>query len=255
MPRSRQKPASRDDAEDLFELDDLAQHGRRDLPAAEATADRFVDALEMGDELLCDPMVMVRELDAALRRWGKRACRAMVSWEPCLSLRAPLGASEVRVKKDLMHEFAHVAADFDGIARPHDEDWIDEVAAAIWLRRRAIRRALRLWGWDGPRLLHAFGEVPAEVIFRRVAVIGGGVAILRSRAVPRRVFAAEHLRVHDRAPAWEQRWMRAALGGAEQPGFFHEGLWSIDDPLEGRAGLILFPPDALESREEPREMG
>lgn len=241
---------------DPDDVDDAAGHAqlaRPDLPSAEGTADRFVSALDLDDAPVLDPFALVAALDAVLRRWGRRACSAVVSFDPRLSLRVPLGASEVAQARRIAHELGHVAADFDGVPRPHDEDWIDHVGAAIWLRRRGVRRALGRWGWDGPRLLRAFGEVPAEVVFRRVAVVGGGVAILRSRGEPRRVFAPEHVRVRERAAAWEQRWMRAAQGGGEQHGLFGEGAWPIDDPLEGPAGVILVPPDALDSGEEPRD--
>lgn len=238
-------------------LDDAhhVQHARPDLISAETVADRFVSALELEDHLIIDPFAAAAVLDARLRAWGRRACSAVVSFEPELVLRVPLGAKLIIQAHRVAHELGHVAADFDGVPRPHDEDWIDHVAAAIWLRRRGVRRALERWGWDGPRLLRAFGpEVPAEITFRRVATVGGGLAILRSFEVSRRVFAPEHIRVHDRARGWEQRWMRTAMYGGEQHGFEGEGAWPFHDELEGRGGLILMPPWALETGEEPREI-
>lgn len=193
--------------------------------------------------------------DARLRAWGRRACSAVVSFEPELVLRVPLDAKLIVQARRIVHELGHIAADFDGVPRPHDEDWIDHVGAAVWLRRRGVRRALARWGWDGPRLLRAFGtEVPAEIIFRRVATVGGGLAILRSFEVSRRVFAPEHIRFREHARGWEKRWMRSAMYGGEQHGFEGEGAWPFRDELEGAGGLILIPPWALDTGEEPREI-
>lgn len=231
----------------LDRSDDFAQPGPLSLLDAEEVADRFVSALELDVDRINDPLVIVAQTRARLTSWGRRACRATVTWEPCLTLRAPLGAPEPRLKKNLIHEFGHVAAEFAGIERPHDEDWIDEVGAAIWLRRKAVQRALRLWGWDGERLLRAFGVVPGEVVFRRVAHVGGGVAFYRSRVAPRRVFAPEHIEIPPRAAGWERRWMEVALRGGHIPTLWRDGAWSIDDPLEGRAGVILLSPTWLDS--------
>lgn len=220
-----------------------------DAASVETTALRFIRALELGDGVN-HPLTMASIVGAVLRGWGRRACGAAMTYDPELVIRVPLDAPLPVLARVLAHELAHLAADFDGVPRPHDERWIDHLAAAIWLGRRAIRRGLALAGWDAPALMRLFGEVPADMLLRRVAIVGEGVAIVRSALHPRRIYAPEHIPVNPSTRHWEHKILRAVSAGGVQLGLFGEGAWGINDPVEGRASVILLPPDALDRAEE-----
>lgn len=227
----------------------LIQRAPMDAASVETTAMRFIRALELGDGVN-HPLTIASIVGAVLRGWGRRACGAAMTYDPELVIRVPLDAPLAVLARVLAHELAHLAADFDGIPRPHDERWIDHLAAAIWLGRRAIRRALAIAGWDAPALMRLFGEVPADMLLRRVAIVGEGVAIVRSALCSRRIYAPEHIPVNPNTRRWEHRILRAVRDGGAQRGFFGEGAWGLSDPVEGRTSVILIPPDALDHAEE-----
>lgn len=229
--------------------DPFIQRHPLDAASVETTALRFIQALELGDGVN-HPLTIASILGAVLRSWGRRACACAMIYDPDLLIRVPMHLSMAVLSYFLSHELGHFAADLDGVPRPHDERWIDDLAAAIWIGRRAIYRALGRVGWDAPALLRLFGEVPADVVIRRVAVVGGGAAMVQSISKARRVFAPEHIRVSPFVSPWEQRVHRLARAGATQPDLFGGGAWGVNDPVEGRTSVILLPPEALDCTHE-----
>ena len=147
------------------------------------------------------------------------------------------------------HEIGHYAGELVGWPRPHNEADVDELAARLWIRGRAARTAVAIAGWNARGLLRVFGDqIPAAVVFRRVAVEAGACIVVRSRG-RRRVFHPEGWAWSPDAPAWERRWFRAVLNGGVQPNLFGGEVSAFDDPAGGRGAAIILPGDALDAIE------
>jgi hypothetical protein len=148
----------------------------------------------------------------------------------------------------LAHELGHFAATVMGWPRPHDERAIDDLAARIWIRRGAVLRAVGTVGWNPVALASYFGEVPASVVFQRVAVEACGYAIGRDGMGRRFAYGPEGRWVPPTPTSWERRHLRIALAGASEPfllGTERGGeVASFDDDATGRRGaVILFPEE------------
>ena len=149
----------------------------------------------------------------------------------------------------LAHELAHYVACLMGWPRPHHEPSIDDLAARIWIRPQAVHRAVGAVGWNPAALSGYFGEIPASIVFQRVATEAKGYAIGRDGAGRRFAFGPEGRSVPAAPTPWERTHIRIALEGASEPfllgttrggevGPFHDGA------TDGRGAVILFPEDS-----------
>lgn len=179
---------------------------------------------------------------------------AIAGMRACLDIRRRLArishASEFLRWWNLNHEVAHFVGDVMGWPRPHDEAVIDDLAGRLWIRRAAVLRAVGTVGWNPARLASFFGEVPAWVVFRRIAAEAQGYAIGRDGAGRRFAFGPEGRRVPATPTAWERNHLRIALTGASEP--FLRGtrrggeVGPFHDEATGRRGAVILYPEEPE---------
>lgn len=150
----------------------------------------------------------------------------------------------------LAHELGHFIGDMLGWPRPHDEAAIDDLAARLWIRRSAVLRAVGIVGWNPAALAGFFGQVPASVVFRRVAVEAQGYAIGRDGMGRRFAYGPDGRRMPQAATAWERNHLRIAMSGASEP--FLRGtrrggeVGPFDDDATGRRGAVILYPEEPE---------
>ncbi|MBI5514805.1 MAG: ImmA/IrrE family metallo-endopeptidase [Deltaproteobacteria bacterium] len=140
----------------------------------------------------------------------------------------------------LAHELAHLAAEVAGVARPHDEEDIDGIAAALRMPRAAVLRAIRTVGWNAERLGGAFPDVEPSAVFARAARVAEGVAVFRAGA-GRTIVADERLEAPP-VRACERR-LVAAVRATGRPAVDPSGLgaWPFVDPGD-RGGIVVLGP-------------
>jgi len=147
---------------------------------------------------------------------------------------------EARIFEVLAHELGHIVADIFGWPRPHREEEITALAAALWVTPRGIRRAVDMVGYRPRELVCLFGAVPASVVLQQLAVERDVVVIARLRG-RRRVYHPPHAVVPAEASRWEIDHLRAAKYGAQEPFLFGGEVASFSDPAGGEGRAIVWP--------------
>lgn len=145
----------------------------------------------------------------------------------------------------LAHELAHIVADIFGWPRPHREDEISALAAAMWITPRGIRRAVETVGYAPRELIRLFGSVPASVVLQQLAIERDAIVIARIQG-RRRVYHPAHSVVPAEATRWEVEHLRAARYGAQEPFLFGGEISSFPDPAGGEGCAIVWPLEATD---------
>jgi|GEM_PF-3292928 len=216
----------------------------------EGAALQCLRLVDRQDELLNHPAVVLYALGVDARGGS------IPGMEACLDASRRI-ARVARVTEfirwwRLAHELGHYVATLMGWSRPHNEASIEDLAARIWIRRGAVLRAVGTVGWSPAQLAGYFGEIPASVVFQRVAVEACGYAIGRDGLGRRFAYGPEGRPVPPAPTSWERKHLRIALAGASEP--FLRGtaaggeVGPFEDEATGNRGVVILFPEESEYR-------
>jgi hypothetical protein len=147
------------------------------------TADSLADELRAIARLdTHDPAELAAGLGLRLSRRVGAGCQGQLDDVLRVSMR---GAPEA-VSWRCAHELGHLALDVAGVARPHDEQLVNAVAAAIICPRREFRRAFYEHPFRLPALARVFRTTETIVALRAGEVFDLQLAVVWSGRVVRR---------------------------------------------------------------------